>query len=318
MKSSLLRPERLWLRLRHLHIENKGLKLLALGLALLLFAISRQPISDVRLSGVQVEFTGISPGVEIMGEHEQKVSLRLRGPRDVVRSLTPNQLTVTADLSNKQPGERVVQLRPSDVTHPDGIRVLQIEPASIRLQLEPKVRKRIRVEAQFDGQPSAGQELYGVNVQPTEVEVEGPQSQLERVTRLVTETVSLQGHTSNFRTEVEVETPHPSMRVLTPSPIKVAIEIGERRISRYFANLPVVWLDPLPNGRLLTKTATVELYGPHSLLEALKPETLRVECQTAELSEMGDALPLHVVLPASPSQHVEIKQVIPTTAKIKR
>ncbi|HMY72495.1 MAG TPA: CdaR family protein, partial [Blastocatellia bacterium] len=141
-----LSPSRLWRRVRHIHIEHKGLKLLALALAILLFAVSRQPLSDVKLFNVPLEYRGLGSNLEISGDVEQTVSVRVRGPRDLVRSLTPAQLSVVADLANKEPGERVVQLHSSDVSLPDNnIEVVQIEPASIRLLLEPKLRKRVRV-----------------------------------------------------------------------------------------------------------------------------------------------------------------------------
>src|SRR5215510_16017523 len=91
--------------------RKQGLKALSLLLAVLLFIVSRQPIIDLRLVGVPIEYRGLSPGVKIVGSAEQTVSVRLSGPRDIVRSLTPNQLLVIADLSGKEPGERVVQLK---------------------------------------------------------------------------------------------------------------------------------------------------------------------------------------------------------------
>src|ERR1044072_3823393 len=95
---SLSNWSQLFNRLRHYHIENKGLKLLALLIAFLLFIASRQPMSDVRLVGVPLEFRGIKEGWEISGDVSQTVSVRLHGPQDVIRNLMPNQLAVVATL----------------------------------------------------------------------------------------------------------------------------------------------------------------------------------------------------------------------------
>lgn len=311
-------PARFWSWLRHLHVEHKGLKLLALALALALFALSRQPVSDVRIYGVPVEFINARPGVEVTSEAAQTVNVRVRGPRDIVRSLTPNQLSVTADLSNKEPGERVIQLRSQDVEHPDGMRVLQIEPASIRLLLEPKQRKRVPVEAQFTGQPADGMEIYRVNVEPATVEIEGPQAQLDKLHRLLTETVSLNGHTSDFSTVVEVETPHRALNVLTPGPINLSIQIGERRITRRFTSVPVVWPEQPALGQRLTKMVAVELYGARSVLEALRVHDLRAEARVDGLAADADAAPVQVHLPDWAQARVTIKNVTPAAASIKR
>src|SRR5262245_12876605 len=264
-----LSPARLFHRLRHTRVENKGLKALSLSLAVLLFIVSRQPVIDLRLVGVSIEYRGLSPDVKIVGSAEQTVSLRLSGPRDIVRSLTPNQLLVIADLSGKEPGERVVQLKVDEGFLPDNVKVMQIEPASIRIKLEPNLTKRLRVEAQFSGKVMEGREFYGVELYPGEVEIEGPQSVVSKMERVLTEKVILDGRDADFQTSVEVEIPQDS-RVKTPGRIKLSVKIGEERMLRRFANAPVRWSDKGAVGWLLTKTVRLEVFGPKSVVESLR------------------------------------------------
>lgn len=323
----VLSPARLWQRLRHLHIENKGLKLTALALAILLFAVSRQPISDVKLFNVPLEYRGLSPGVEISGDVEQTVSLRVRGARDLVRSLSPSQLSVIADLTSKEPGERVVQLRPNDVSLPDNsIQVIQIEPASIRLVLEPKLKKSVTVEAQFMGQLAEGLEIYRTSVEPPTIEIEGPQSQLNKVSHVLTETVNLSGRNKDFRTTVDVETPQRSLRVLTPSPIKLSIEIGERRSFKRLsgisiglpAHLSESSPEPVTAARLPIKTIEVEFYGPHSAVEALRAKDLSAEVKTINWLDGVGVAELSVSLPETADKRIEVRNIIPKEVKLKK
>jgi YbbR domain-containing protein len=207
-------PARLFHRLRHTRIENKGLKALSLLLAVLLFIVSRQPVIDLQLVGVPIEYRGLSPGVKIVGDPEQTVSLRLSGPRDIVRSLTPNQLLVIADLSGKEPGERVVQLRVDEGFLPDNVKVMQIEPPSIRIKLEPNVTKRVKVEAQFTGKVVEDREIYGVELYPREVEVFGPKSAVEALRAM--------------RVEVKIASLPPDVTSVTPQvQLPANIEIGK-------------------------------------------------------------------------------------------
>jgi YbbR domain-containing protein len=304
-------PARLIHRLRHTRIENKGLKALSLLLAILLFVVSRQPVIDLRLIGVPIEYRGLGPGVKIVGAAEQTVSLRLSGPRDIVRSLTPNQLLVVADLSGKQPGERTVQLKVDDTFLPDNVEVIQIEPSTIRIKLEPNVTKLVRVEAEFVGKVAEGHEFYGVELDPQEIEIEGPQSIVEKVHGVRTETVSLNGRSADFHTSVEVEIPQESLRVKAPGRIDISVKIGEERQSRRFTNVPVQWaiqsIDAGENRRLLTKTVQLEVFGPKSAVEALSVDDLRVEIESANLIPQ-------VRLP----QNIEIRSVIPGEVKVKR
>lgn len=311
-------PSRFLYRLRHTRIENKGLKLLSLLLAVLLFAVAQQPITDLRMVGVPIEYRGLNPGVEISGDVEQTVSVRLRGPRDIVRSLIPNQLLVVADLSNKEPGERIVQLRADESYLPNSVKVLQIEPASIRIRLEHTVRKRVEVEAQFSGQVEEGREIYRVRLTPKEVEIEGPESLVNQVERVMTETVNLHGRKTDFQMSVEVEAPQNSLRVKTPDRVNLSIEIGERRLTRRLANLPVHWPDKGSTGRLLTKTVDVDLFGPKSAVEALRPDDLRVEINPADLTPGVLSIAPRIHLPASTEKSVTVKNVIPKEVKVKK
>lgn len=311
-------PARMLHRLRHPRIENKGLKLLSLLLAILLFAVAQQPVADLRLAGVPIEYRGLSQGVEVSSGGEQTVSVRLRGPRDVIRSLVPNQLLVVADLSNKEVGERVVQLRADESSLPNGVEVLQIEPATIKIKLEPTIKKRVKIEARFLGQVEEDREIYQVKLAPEEVEIEGPQSQVNNLDRVVTETVNLSGRRTDFQTSVEVEVPQHTLRARTSGPINLSVEIGERRIARRFTHIPIQWLDKNAPGHLLTKTIDVEVFGPKSAVEALRADDLRAEINATGLSSGISGIAPQIYLPAKAEKNVEIRNFVPKEVKVKR
>jgi YbbR domain-containing protein len=311
-------PARLFHRLRHTRIENKGLKALSLLLAILLFVVSRQPVIDMRLGDVPIEYRGLSPGVKIVGAQVQTVSLRLSGPRDIVRSLAPNQLLVIADLSGKEPGERSVQLKVDESLLPDNVNVVQIEPPTIRIRLEPNVTKRVRVEAKLRGRVAEGRECYSVELYPHEIEIEGPQSVVDKMDRVMTEIVSLDRRDADFYTSVEVEIPQESLRVKTPGRIDISVKIGEERQSRRFANIPVQSsvqsIDKSATGRVLTKTVQLEVFGPKSAVEALSADDLRVEVETANLPPEVTSVTPKIRLPAN----IEVRNIIPREVKVKR
>jgi YbbR domain-containing protein len=312
------RVRRLSQRLSHNRVENLGLKALAFVLALLLFAVSRQPIAEVRLSGVPLEFRGISPGLEISGDVAQTVSVRLRGPRDVVRNLSPNQLLVIANLSNKESGERNVQLRPDDVSPPDNVEVIQIVPPSIKLKLEKTMRRVVTVEPQIEGEVAEGMEVYRKIVEPPVVEIEGPKSQVERLNEVQTETVNLSARDRSFRISLDVETPHNSIRVNTQGPIALTIEIGELRVTRHFTKVPVQWPNLSPGTRSPYKTIDLELYGPQSAFKDLKPGNIRVVLDTAGSQSDIENMQPQVILPDNLDKIIRVNKIIPKEEGLKR
>jgi hypothetical protein len=308
---------RLAYRVRHFHVENKGLKLLSLLLAFLLFAVSRQPQREVLLPGVPIIYANVPPGLEISGDVPATASVRLRGPQDVVRAVTANQLEVVADLTDKLPGERAVQLKPADTGH-QNIRVLRIEPTSVELRLEPTRRKPVPVEARFIGQPAPGFERYGHRVEPGAVEIEGPESRVAAVTRVQTESISLDGRRETFTANVDLDLHQQGVRALTTGPFRFTVEIGEQRAERVFTDVPVAWPDQPPHARLLTPRLNVTLRGPRSVVAALKAEDVKAEIRTTGVPEIVEHLRPKITWPAEVGAKIELVSVNPGEVKVRR
>lgn len=313
-----LLTRKLFQRIRRIKIENVGLKAMSLVIAALLFIVSRQPAIDIRFSGVPLEFRGLDPNMQLSSVSEQAVSVRLQGPRDQLRSLNPGQISVIANLSNKQSGDRIVQLRPEDVTVPDNLVVLQIDPPSIKLKLELKETKTVQIEPHLVGKVSPDYEVYGVIANPPTIEIEGPKSKIEQIGEVSTETIDLSGKTGRFQANVDVETPHDSLIVRGKNRVTVTIEIGEQRTNRLFSNLPLNWLNPVAGYKLQTKTMSVNLYGPVSALESITRDNLRLEIRTENLISEVESITPRVILPPGIDKQVQINNLIPKEARLKR
>lgn len=210
-------------------LKNKKLKILSIALAFLLFAVSRQPQREVLIVGVPIEYTNIPPGLEITGNFPTTANLRLRGAKDVVRSVTVNQLEVVVDLSGKTVGERVIQLKANDVLRPEKVEIRRIDPSTIELKFEPTTRKMIGVEPQISGTPNSNFELRKLTPIPTMIEIEGPESKVNQVAKLQTESILIEGKKENFESEVEIETMEQGVRLVNPGPVKVLVEFKPKK-----------------------------------------------------------------------------------------
>ena len=293
--------------------ENKGLKMLSILLALTLFLLSRQQNIEVRLNDVPIQFQGLPPGHEILDDGEQRVSVRLFGPEDLVRRLNSNQITVVAHLQHKDPGERVVQLHPEDVVRPPRVKVSQIFPPNIRLQIERTAERSVPIRPRTEGALAPGVEVYDVTVTPSQIHLEGPESQLNELQDVSTESINLAGHDTSFSKLVDVETLHPSIRIKTREQIRLTVTIGEQRVTQIFTGVPVRWPDQGTDGRLLTRKVDVEIYGPLSRVGALTPSQIRVEARTTGVPrEQGSVAPT-VLLPEGTTPFLEVTRVIPST-----
>ena len=311
-------PERLR-QLGHAIIENKGLKLISLALAILLFIISRQPIAQVRFNGVPVEFRGVPAGMEIVNIDNPLVSVQLQGPRNLVMSLSSNQISVIANVTNKEPGERIAHLQSNDVTRPDHVAVMQISPPSIRLRLERTASRLVKVIPRTDEELPPGLEIYDIKITPPAIEIEGPANEVGKTLSLETETINLAGKTASYEAIADVETP-PYLRVKTREQIKLVIEIGERRESRIISGVPLYFKTPggrnLAGGRRqVPRTLTVEVFGPHSIVQGLKAAEISGVIDAPPGNQASSIVP-EIVLPESVRGLLEVRSSTPATINL--
>lgn len=209
--------------------ENGRLTLMSLGVAYLFFVVSRQPDRDIMVAGVPLEFTSIPAGLEISSEVPSTVNVRLHGPRDLVQGITANELEVKATLGNKTAGERVIQLKASDVILPDKVEVRRIEPPAIELKLEPTRRKIVPIETQYVGIVAEGFEQSRTQLEPATVEIEGPDSRVSQVTRILTESIPLADKRASFELQVDLEPGKSGVRIVHVTPVKVVVEIAAKK-----------------------------------------------------------------------------------------
>ena len=135
----------------------------------------------------------------------------------------------------------------------------------------------------------------------------GPASRVNALQKVATESVWLAGHNQSFTApNVALEVADPKVDLLEPM-VNVAVEIGERRIEKTFADVAVTTED---GGKVQPATTSVALLGVASFLESLKPEEMKIVLQGADLKprlDLPDALKGKVVL-----KSVHTSRFIPT------
>src|SRR5215213_9262757 len=288
--------------LRALLFEDWTLKLLALGITLgLWYAVTTQRApAQMRLRAVQLDFI-LPEGVDIGNDPVDEVDVTLEGSQGKLAELNARNLVARADLTDLRSGDRVLRLTDQNVSMdlPEGVRIVNLNPRSLTLHLESVVERDVPVEARFDGAPPEGFTRGAVQVSPAGVRVRGPQSHVAAVERAFTETISLAGQRETlFLPQVAVDIPDHKV-VPAESAVSVRVEIGEEQAERRFASVPVrgEW-----GGTVSHATAAVTVRGPRSVVEALRPEDVRLVISLVE-----DGKPVtRLSLPPSAQGRVEL------------
>ncbi|MGH9749276.1 MAG: CdaR family protein [Candidatus Polarisedimenticolia bacterium] len=216
--------------------QNLYLKIFSLLLALVCWYVVRSEEERVRDFIVPVEYINLPEGLEQSGEIVDEVAVRLRAAEPVLRGMSEDALVARIDLSKVPLGEQHLPVTPGMIRAPAGAEVARIEPELLTVRIEKKMRRDIPVVAEFAGDPPAGYEKGPHTVQPATVTLEGPASEVNRVSRALTGVIHLDGETDDFQVMV---TPVPDApqgsraRIVSPAgPVRVLVSIRPVEPSR--------------------------------------------------------------------------------------
>jgi YbbR domain-containing protein len=191
-------------------------------------AVANEASSEIGLE-VPLEYRNIPPHLEITGDMINTVQVRLRGSSTVIKEITAKDVSTTIDLGKMGRGEKIVPLSPQNVQAPFGAEVIRVNPSSVRFNLERTITKRIPVQPTIVGQPPDAYEVGKVTVNPSVVEIEGPESRVNALTSIATVPIRLERKQTHVEQIADLDVPDPQIRLQHPSPVSVRVELRRKR-----------------------------------------------------------------------------------------
>ena len=267
-------PNRAEKLLRRIFLEDWSLKLLSLAIAMVLWLVvtgQNEPVT----AHVNVQLNFIRPQMlEISNDPPRTVDVMLTGSRNKLDDLTALDLVATVDISDQRAGERVLRLADkAQISLPQGVKVDGFQPSAIPIRLEPIVERQIAIEPKLEGKPEEGYEIYAVRPSKGSVTVRGPESRVNAIQKVFTESIWLSGHKQTFTaSSLGIDVPDTKVDLLDPV-VSVEIEIGERPIEKSFSGVAVYNAEGV---KMQGSSMEIMASGPPTLLNTLKPENLRI------------------------------------------
>lgn len=263
--------------------ENLWLKALSLFIGVTLwYAVAREQGAEFAFS-IPLELRDVPDGLEVVEESVQQVDVRLRGPSEILRGLTPQDLSVGVDLSDAEPGERVAYLTPGDVGVPFGARVIRVTPANVQISLDRTLERTVNIIPRVLGAPAEGFELAGIELSRSSIVVVGPASQVRSLEQVTTEPVSAEGLRQPFSRTVRLEL-DPLVRLRGDTSVDLHLNVREVQLRKELSGVVVKLQPPRVNATVSPKTIKVLVEGPKSLVEQLSADGLEAEVHWEGLS----------------------------------
>ena len=201
--------------------ERLSLKGTAIFLAVVLWFVINA--KEPQLELVRVRFVAALDSSLVLRDPPPELQALVAGsPRELIK-LTSNPPVVRRQITSDAPDTLVLDLRPDDVTLPDGVEavVRDVQPRSVTLRFESTWSRRVPVQSRIDMTPIDWPGPVSLHVDPESVQVSGPRHVVLRVpyVRTVPTTITLPDSLPHL---VDIDTTSLGVRV---RPVQVKVQV---------------------------------------------------------------------------------------------
>lgn len=219
-------PEAAHLSLVRRMTRNFWPKLATFALVFVCWLVITARQGEITTISAPVQFHNLPDSLLLGKSSLDSVELQLKTISSLIPLPKEGNVVADIDLSRMQEGNNQVLFRKEDFKLPSGVVITRIKPAGMRVVIEKRMRKLVRVEPRFTGAPADNLRLKRYKVSPSMVMVEGPASILSQLESLRTEEISLDVPAGARTMEKRLAVPA-QLRALYDDQVKVRIVIGK-------------------------------------------------------------------------------------------
>lgn len=228
------------------------------------------------------------------------IKLTLRGKSEDIYLFSDDDFVAIADFSSySEPGHYVVPIEVKPQRAALLVNDVEVDPSPkvVDLLLDWKRKKRVTVSPQWEGFPSNGFDLVEMEIQPNEVEIEGPASLVTPLESINTANFSIEDRNKSFTQLIELEKPHRSINFTEDSVVRINVIISELYTEKNFSPLPIELSQVPEEGRLKVtpQIGEVRLSGKELMMQEIQINDLSLNVQLPPL-ERGETVVVPVTL----------------------
>lgn len=265
---------RAWLR--SAVFDNGSIKIVALVLSVTVFILVNTGDAVINIR-VGIVYTMPEDRV-LVSNPVESVRIAISGSWRRIKRFDEREIgRIHIDLRKADAGEYV--LNKGMFRLPPGIKLLSIDPRSIRLDFEKRVTESVPVVVPTEGKPIKGYTVASITTTPSQVTIRGAKSAVKRTESLFATKISLNGRHKSFTQEVMLTTPEKFVDIEQPT-VSVRVEITEALATRTLARVPITIRGANMTDAVLSRFATepktidVTLTGPLLAVDEVTAESL--------------------------------------------
>lgn len=284
-------------RINSIFRRNLPAKIVALGVAVVLWIVvmsDQNPAIEGSFT-VPVAVVNSPEGYKVT-KSEDTVKIKVRGARSLFVSATADDFRAYVDLGGAEAGKQSYKVQ---TALPQGFELVEVQPETVEFNLDKIIQKQVRADVIVTGNSAPGTTVAKVTQASSIVTIEGPQSAVESVTRVVGY-VGLSGNSTDFDLQVPLTALNADGREVhdvkvVPSVTEVTVQLA-RGLTKKIVTIHPVLDGSLPDDLTLSEVRTdpikLEIAGESKVLAPLSS----VDTEKIDLSKLTGSEKLTVRL----------------------
>lgn len=210
--------------------NNTGLKVVSIVFALMLWLIVvniNNPTTKREFSNIQVELTNenaIASKDKVCSviDNSNVITVTVRGPRNVVESLSASDFKATADLRELTEFE-FVPIEVTPLRYKDKLTSVESKTKNVKVSIEELSSKQFAIKTNIIGTPAEGYAIGNRTLSQNIVKINGPASIMSTINRVVAE-VNVSDMSSDINTPVSLTVYDGNDKAIDTSRLKLSVE----------------------------------------------------------------------------------------------
>ena len=192
------------------------------------------------------------------------IKVKLKGPRAFLRSLAKDPLDLTLNVDHAISTKRNVytfNLGPGSFNLPLGVEIAEVKPEKVTVEIDKKVRKKVRVRARMVGEVDQDHKVFRQEIHPKRIEIEGARKNIDKIKFVWTKPIEVNKFLGEGEDRVQLEYPFPHIRKSSVDELIFSYRIIPTKANLTLDNVKIQFLTSFKIQDSTHRFATLSVYS---------------------------------------------------------
>lgn len=227
---------------------------------------------------IPIDYANIPEDMILTDFHTDTIEIKIKAHPKLIELINTKNTRYTVDLytdlefdpvgdsDSIETGTYLIPVEEERIPMNPAIRIVNVNPSYLNVQLEKKEKKTFRVTVPYVGSPSTGYIALEAAAMPATVELTGTLDQINAIQQLKTKPIDLSNAKEDFKKEIPLDLNNPKLISASDPIIVVTVPIQQQLVTKKMTDIPVRLMNSHYEASLEPPGITITIKGPFETL----------------------------------------------------